>query len=156
MFGLINIHFMLKSLLNNKLKVVVGLILILLLILIRAFEDTLFYDPFLDYFKSNYQNTPLPKLNMIKLFFSLGFRYYLTSMISLGLLKLIFNDAKIMKFSIFLFSILGMILMISFFFILIKLGETNKMNLFYIRRFIIQPIFLILFIPAFYYQKKIK
>lgn len=147
---------MLKSLLNNKLKVVVGLILILLLILIRAFEDTLFYDPFLDYFKSNYQNTPLPKLNMIKLFFSLGFRYYLTSMISLGLLKLIFNDAKIMKFSIFLFSILGMILMISFFFILIKLGETNKMNLFYIRRFIIQPIFLILFIPAFYYQKKIK
>jgi exosortase F-associated protein len=147
---------MLKSLLNNKLKVVVGLILILLLILIRAFEDTLFYDPFLDYFKSNYQNTPLPKLNMIKLFFSLGFRYYLTSMISLGLLKLIFNDAKIMKFSIFLFSILGMILMISFFFILIKFGETNKMNLFYIRRFIIQPIFLILFIPAFYYQKKIK
>jgi exosortase F-associated protein len=147
---------MLKSLLNNKLKVVVGLILILLLILIRAFEDTLFYDPFLDYFKSNYQNTPLPKLNMIKLFFSLGFRYYLTSMISLGLLKLIFNDAKIMKFSIFLFSILGMILMISFFFILIKFGETNKMNLFYIRRFIIQPIFLILFIPAFYYQKKIR
>jgi len=147
---------MLKSLLNNKLKVVVGLILILLLIFIRAFEDTLFYDPFLDYFKSNYQNTPLPKLNMIKLFFSLGFRYYLTSMISLGLLKLIFNDAKIMKFSIFLFSILGMILMIGFFFILIKFGETNKMNLFYIRRFIIQPIFLILFIPAFYYQKKIK
>ena len=147
---------MLKSLLNNKLKVVVGLFLILLLILIRAFEDTLFYDPFLDYFKSNYQNSPLPKLNMIKLFFSLGFRYYLTSMISLGLLKLIFNDAKIMKFSIFLFSILGMILMISFFFILIKFGETNKMNLFYIRRFIIQPIFLILFIPAFYYQKKIK
>lgn len=147
---------MLKSLLNNKLKVVVGLFLILLLILIRAFEDALFYDPFLDYFKSNYQNTPLPKLNMIKLFFSLGFRYYLTSMISLGLLKLIFNDAKIMKFSIFLFSILGMILMIGFFFILIKFGETNKMNLFYIRRFIIQPIFLILFIPAFYYQKKIK
>ena len=39
---------------------------------------------------------------------------------------------------------------------IIKFGETNKMNLFYIRRFIIQPIFLILFIPAFYYQKKIK
>lgn len=147
---------MLKSLLNNKLKVIAGLFLILLLILIRTFEDTLFYDPFLNYFKSNYHNAPLPKLNIIKLFFSLGFRYYLTSMISLGLLKLIFNDAKIMKFSIFLFSVLGMILMISFFFVLIKFGESNKMNLFYIRRFIIQPIFLILFIPAFYYQKKIK
>lgn len=147
---------MLKNLLNNKLKVAAGLFLILLLVLIRTFEDTIFYDPFLNYFKSNYYNLPLPKLNIIKLFFSLGFRYYITSMISLGLLRLFFNDSKIIKFSIFLYSILGIILMISFFFILLKFGETNKMNLFYIRRFIIQPIFLILFIPAFYYQKKIK
>lgn len=147
---------MLKNLLNNKLKVAAGLFLIVLLIAVRVFEDTLFYDPFLDYFKSNYHNLPLPKLNMIKLFFSLGFRYYLNSMISLGLLRLIFNDAKIMKFSIFLYSVLGIVLMVSFFFVLVKFGETNKMNLFYIRRFIIQPIFLILFIPAFYYQKKIK
>lgn len=147
---------MLKKILNNKLKVAAGLLLVLILIAIRAFEDTIFYDPFLDYFKSNYYNLPLPKLNIIKLFFSLGFRFYINSMISLGLLRLIFNDAKIMKFSIFLYSVLGIILMISFFFILLKFGETNKMNLFYIRRFIIQPLFIILFIPAFYYQKKIK
>jgi exosortase F-associated protein len=147
---------MLKKILNNKLKVAIGLLLVLILIAIRAFEDTIFYDPFLDYFKSNYYNLPLPKLNIIKLFFSLGFRFYINSMISLGLLRLIFNDAKIMKFSIFLYSVLGIILMISFFFILLKFGETNKMNLFYIRRFIIQPLFIILFIPAFYYQKKIK
>lgn len=147
---------MLKKILKNKLKVAAGLLLVLILIAIRAFEDTIFYDPFLDYFKSNYYNLPLPKLNIIKLFFSLGFRFYINTMISLGLLRLIFNDAKIMKFSIFLYSVLGIVLMISFFFILLKFGETNKMNLFYIRRFIIQPIFIILFIPAFYYQKKIK
>jgi exosortase F-associated protein len=147
---------MLKNLLNNKLKVAAGLLLVLILIAIRAFEDTIFYDPFLDYFKSNYYNLPLPKLNIIKLFFSLGFRFYINSMISLGLLRLIFNDSKIMKFSVFLYSFLGIVLMISFFFILLKFGETNKMNLFYIRRFIIQPLFIILFIPAFYYQKKIK
>ncbi|MEC4003053.1 exosortase F system-associated protein [Flavobacterium sp. SUN052] len=147
---------MLKNLLNNKLKVVVGLFLIFLLIAVRALEDTLFYDPFLNYFKSNYTNTLLPKINTIKLFFSLGFRYYLNSIISLGLIRLVFNDSKILKFSIFLFSVLGIILMISFFFVLLKFGETNKMNLFYIRRFIIQPIFVMLFIPAFYYQKKIK
>ena len=147
---------MLKKILKNKLKVAVGLLLVLILIAIRAFEDTIFYDPFLDYFKSNYYNLPLPKLNIIKLFFSLGFRFYINSMISLGLLRLIFNDAKIIKFSFFLYSVLGIVLMISFFFILLKFGETNKMNLFYIRRFIIQPIFIILFIPAFYYQKKMK
>lgn len=148
---------MLKNILNNKLKLAVGLFLIVLLVAVRAFENSFFYDPFLGYFKTpNFKNLPMPKLNVIKLFFSLGFRYYINSIISIGLLRLIFNDAKIVKFSIFLYSILGVVLMISFFFIMMKFGETNKMNLFYIRRFIIQPLFLILFIPAFYYQKKIK
>jgi exosortase F-associated protein len=145
---------MLKKLLKNKTTLVFGLILLLLLVLIRAFENTLFYDPFLDYFKDHYTNLPLPKLNSIKLFFSLGFRFYLNSMISLGLLYLIFRDTKIIKFSIFLYSILGVITMVSFFFVLIKFGAEHKMALFYIRRFIIQPLFLILFIPAFYYQRK--
>ena len=147
---------MLKKMLQNKFRIIVGLVLVLLLILIRAFENQLFYDPFLSYFKSEYTNVAFPKINTIKLFLSLGFRYYLNSIISLGLLYLIFNEFKLVKFSTFLYVLLGSIVMISFFFVLIKLGESSKMTLFYIRRFIIQPIFLMLFIPAFYYQKKIK
>jgi len=147
---------MLKNLLQNKTTVFYTLILLALLVAIRAFENTLFYDPLLAYFKRNYMQTPLPKLNVIRLFFSLGFRFYLNSIISIGILKLIFNDSKVVKFSIFLYSVFGIILMVTFFFILLKFGETNKMNLFYIRRFIIQPVLLILFIPAFYYQKKNK
>jgi len=147
---------MLKNLLQNKTTVFYILILLALLVAIRAFENTLFYDPLLAYFKRNYMQMPLPKLNVIQLFFSLGFRFYLNSIISIGILKLIFNDSKVVKFSIFLYSVFGIILMVTFFFILLKFGETNKMNLFYIRRFIIQPLLLILFIPAFYYQKKNK
>jgi exosortase F-associated protein len=147
---------MLNFLLKNKTKVVFIVVLLSLLVVIRAFENTIFYDPFLDYFKMNYMNLPLPNTNIIKLFFSLGFRYYLNSIISLGLLKLIFNDNKIVKFSNFLYSVFVIIFMVAFFFVLIKFGETNKKNLFYIRRFIIQPILLILFIPAYYYQKKLK
>ncbi len=147
---------MLKKLLNNRIEIGIGIFLVGLLIAIRAFEDTLFYDPFLDYFKGNYNNSPLPVINPIKLFLSLGFRYYLNSMISLALLYLLFQDGKIIKFSTVLYMLFGTVLMIAFFFVLMKMGENNKMILFYIRRFIIQPIFLILFIPAFYYQKKIK
>ena len=147
---------MLTNLLKNKTKVFFGILLLSLLVAIRAFENTIFYDPFLAYFKSNYSHLPLPNINSIKLFFSMGFRYYLNSIISLGLIRLLFNDSKILKFSIFLYSIFGILFMVAFFFVLLKFGETNKMNLFYIRRFIIQPIFLILFIPAFYYQKKMK
>jgi len=146
---------MLKNLLQNKTKVFYILLLFSFLVAIRACENTIFYDPLIAYFKRNYMQTPLPKLNVIKLFFSMGFRFYLNSIISIGLLKLLFDDSKVVKFSIFLYSVFGILFMVTFFFIILKFGETNKMNLFYIRRFIIQPILLILFIPAFYYQKKI-
>lgn len=147
---------MLQQLLQNKKKVAQVSFLILLLILIRAFENTFFYDPFLNYFKSEYANLPFPEISVVKLFLSLGFRFYLNSVISLFLLYVIFNDGKMVKFSILLYMILGSILMISFFFVLNFFGEESKMTLFYIRRFIIQPIFILLFIPAFYYQKQIR
>ena len=145
---------MLQHLLKNKTYLSFGIILLLALVAIRAFENQIFYDPFLDYFKGNFTNNHLPKVNVVKLFFSMGFRYYINSMISLGILYIVFRDTKITKFSIFLFSLFGMVLMISFFFVMIKFGEANKMTLFYIRRFIIQPVLLMLFIPAFYYHKK--
>lgn len=147
---------MLKNLKNNKFEILLGIFLVGLLILIRTFEDDLFYDPLLKYFRYDFANMKLPILNPIKLFISMGFRYYLNSMISIGLLYLIFKDRKIVKFSMLLFIVFGSVLMISFLFTLHFFGEEHKMTLFYIRRFIIQPLFLILFIPAFYYQKKMK
>lgn len=144
---------MLKQLKKNGVRIGWGMFLLLLLVSIRAFEQTLFYDPFLLYFKQEFYTTPFPSINPIKLFFSLGFRYYLNSIISLLLIYILFKDSKIVKFSIFLYSMLGIFLMVSFFFVLTFFGKESMMTLFYIRRFIIQPILLILFIPAFYYQK---
>lgn len=142
--------------LKNKTSLFFIVVILLSLVAIRMYEDVIFYDPFLDYFKANYTSLPLPNYNPVKLFFSLGFRFYLNSMLSLGLLYLLFKDAKIIKFSTFLYVFFGSILMVAFFFMLKVGGAENKMALFYIRRFIIQPIFVILFIPAFYYQKRIK
>ena len=146
---------MLEFLKKNKSKVIYTALLILLLVLIRMFENQLFYDPFLNYFKSEYSNSSFPKFNIFKLFFSLGFRFYLNMVISLGLLYVLFDDRKIVKFSIFLFMLLGSVLLISFFFVLTFFAEESKMTLFYIRRFLIQPIFILLFIPGFYYQRRI-
>jgi len=147
---------MLQLLLKNKSTVLWSLFLIGLLVGIRLFEDQLFYDPFLSYFKSEFTHTKLPQFNVFKLFFSLGMRFYLNTVISLFLLYVIFKDTKIVKFSILLYMILGSILLISFLFVLNFFGEENKMALFYLRRFLIQPIFILLFIPAFYYQKQVK
>ena len=145
---------MLKIILNHKAQFFLGILIIGLLVLIRIFENNLFYDPLLKFFKGEFTNDKLPKMNQIKLFLSLGFRYYLNSMLSLALLYVIFKDFKILKFSTFLFILFGSILLIAFAFTLHFFGEENKMALFYIRRFIIQPLFLLVFIPAFYYQKK--
>lgn len=144
---------MLQNILKNKSKIGWSLFLLLLLVLIRTFEETLFYDPFLEYYKDEYSQMAFPKFNVFKLFFSLGMRFYLNTVISLMLLYVIFKDKQIIKFTALLYVILGSILMISFLFILTFFAEESKMTLFYIRRFLIQPIFILLFIPAFYYQK---
>ena len=146
---------MLQRLLQNKVKVLLFLGLVFLLVLIRSFEDALFYDPFLDYFKSDYTNKTLPVVNHWFLFLGLTFRYFLNTVISLFIIVVVFQDFELTKFAGFLYLLFFSILMLSFFVVLQYYGEANKMTLFYIRRFLIQPLFLILFLPAFFYQKQV-
>ena len=145
---------MLKKLFNHKIRIALALLLIVLLVLIRAYEDSLFYDPFLDYFKAQYYNLPLPKIENIQLILGFFFRYFLNTALSLALIYIMFKDIDAVKFASVLYLIFFVILLAAFFFILLNDGETHKMALFYIRRFLIQPIFLLLFLPAFYYQKQ--
>ena len=72
---------MLKNLLNNKIKVFVLLLLVLVLASIRIFEESLFYDPYLDYFKTDFTNFPMPVVDKLSLFLSLVFRYSLNSIV---------------------------------------------------------------------------
>lgn len=145
---------MLQKLLNHKVRIVLAILLVALLALFRAYEDNLFYDPLLGYYKSDYNNLPLPEMDYFQLFFGLLFRYFLNSSISLAIIYVLFKDIEAVKFASILYLIFFVILVIIFFFVLFYIGETNKMALFYVRRFIIQPIFLLLFLPAFYYQKQ--
>jgi exosortase F-associated protein len=145
---------MLRKILNNKIRLAQFLFLVGLLALIRAFEDRLFYDPFLDYFKSDFANLPLPIFNPFQLFFGLLFRYTLNTFVSLGIIYVLFKDVQMVKFALVLYYFFFMLLIISFFFIIYYVNGHNNLALFYVRRFLIQPIFVILFVPAFYYQKQ--
>ncbi|NDP21728.1 MAG: exosortase F system-associated protein [Paludibacter sp.] len=147
---------MLQKLLHHKVRIALAMALILGLVLIRAYEDSLFYDPFLDYFKSDYYNLPLPEIDNLQLFFGLFFRYFLNAALSLAIIYVLFKDIDAVKFASVLYLLFFIILIIAFFFVLFYTGETNKMGIFYTRRFLIQPIFLLLFLPAFYYQKQKK
>jgi exosortase F-associated protein len=145
---------MLQKLLNHKVRIVLAMLLILLLVLVRAYEDSLFYDPFLNYFKADYYNLPLPEIENVSLFFGLLFRYFLNTALSLAIIYVLFKDIEAVKFASILYLVFFILLVVAYFFVLSFYGETNKMTLFYIRRFLIQPIFLLLFLPAFYYQKQ--
>lgn len=144
---------MLQKLFKFKFRILLILILLFGLASIRAFENDLFYDPFLEYFKSNYQQTKLPEIDNFNLFIGLFFRYFLNSILSILIIHLVFIDLQIIKFASIVYFIFFIILILAFYLMLIYFGNNNKMTLFYIRRFLIQPIFLLLFLPGFYFQK---
>lgn len=127
--------------------------LVILLALVRGFESQLFYDPFLDYFKKDFNSLALPYFDVDQLFLGLLFRYAINMILSLAILYVIFKEIEMIQFSSILYGFFFFLLIISFFIVLTYASEYKEI-LFYIRRFLIQPIFLILFIPAFYYQKK--
>lgn len=130
-------------------------ILCLLLLLIRAFEDVLFYDPLLKYFKGDYKHFPLPEMDMMKLQINIVYRFVLNTGISLGIIWLFFKDKQILKLSVLLYGVLFLLLLIGFNAVIYTSeGVGNKLPLFYIRRFLIQPIFLLILLAAFCFQKK--
>ena len=97
---------MLKNLLNNKIRVFGLFLLVLVLASIRIFEESLFYDPFLNYFKADFTNFPLPDVEKLKLFVSLSFRYLLNSIVSIVFIQIAFKDLSFTKFASILFGIL--------------------------------------------------
>ncbi|UFH47716.1 exosortase F system-associated protein [Flavobacterium galactosidilyticum] len=144
---------MLQKTLNNKLRIVQLIILVVLLALIRAFENELFYDPFLAFFKQDFTNLSLPKVDSFLLFLGLLFRYALNTALSLGVIYIIFKEVTMVKFALVLYCFFFLISTIAFFYIVLFTTENYNWILFYVRRFLIQPIFLLLFIAGFYYQK---
>lgn len=143
-----------QTVIKNKVRLMQLLFLVLLLILIRAFENQLFYDPFLDFFKKDFTSLRLPALNSFSLFLSLLLRYTLNTSISLGIIYVLFKEPAMVKFAFVLYYFFFLILIVAFFYIVYFTSENHNWILFYIRRFLIQPIFLLLFVPGFYYQKQ--
>ncbi|MET0943841.1 MAG: exosortase F system-associated protein [Flavobacterium sp.] len=144
---------MLSNIRKYGFEILTAIFVVLCFGLIRTFESELFYDPFLKYFDSDFKNLPFPKVDVFKLFCGLFLRYFLNTILSLILIYALFRDGEILKFSTFLYLFFLVVLFVLFFAILNYFPDANWL-FFYVRRFIIQPIFVLLFIPAFYYQQQ--
>jgi len=135
-------------------KIIILVLLASFLVLIRMFENELFYDPLLSFFKSDYSYNSLPKIKSFKLLGNIAFRFLLNSIVSLGILWVVFKDKGILKLSVFLFGIIFCVLILAFGYLVFYSNSENFLPMFYVRRFLIQPILLLVLLPAFYFQKK--
>ena len=138
---------------NRVTKLVLVALLGCLLIAIRGFEDSLFYDPFLSFYKSTESDKLLPEFESFKLIANIAWRYLLNTTISLGILWVIFQKIEIIKITVLLYMVIFVALLLAFYFLASSEATGQHMALFYVRRFLIQPLFLLILIPAFYFQK---
>jgi exosortase F-associated protein len=127
--------------------------LFVILALIRVYENELFYDTFITFYKSHYSLDSLLNLDYTKLFLNTFFRYLLNAIISIAILYFAFKTKEILRFSVLFYSIGFTILISAYILIVLNLTQDIYQLFFYTRRFLIQPIFILLLLPAFYYQR---
>lgn len=128
-------------------------LLFFVLVAIRAFENNLFYDPYLRFFENDYLYIDNPRREVAKLVLFTSFRYLLNTLASIGILYLFFRDKSIVKFAVIIYAFAYTLLLIPFLYFVINPKQEDYYLFFNIRRFLIQPILLILLFPAFYYHK---
>jgi len=124
--------------------------------LIRVFENELFYDPFIKFYKQIHLAKSSPDFKFSKILLHTFLRYFSNTTLSIGILYIAFRKKEILRFSIAFYSIAFIVLISLYTVATINLNKELYQILFYIRRFLIQPIFILLLLPAFYYQRIIK
>ena len=121
---------------------------------IRYWQEQLFYDPLLHFFEGEYlQAISLPELDALKLHIHVILRFWLNAALSILILVVLFPKKEIFRITLLLYGCLFLLLIIAFVTIIGIYDAQWSMFLFYVRRFLIQPILLLVLVPAFYYQK---
>ena len=136
----------------NWLFVFVG---ILGLISVRFLEDKIFYDPFLEFFKADYKVAQVPDFIWGKLMLSHFFRFALNLIFSAIVVHFMFLNKKWTIQAVVLMVVAFLFFFPIYLWCLYSKMEIGSLFTFSVRRFVIQPIILLLIIPIFYYRKKL-
>ena len=138
---------------NKKKRIFLIGILFLMLVGVRILAQNYFYDPLIEYFQNDYLYHGIPELNNGKFWGFLFLRYLLNSSISLLIIYLAFYNMKVISFSVKFYGLAFLCLGLLFWVLLNCELSLGYRLTFYIRRFLIHPLFLLILLPAFYYQK---
>lgn len=123
------------------------------LIGVRALEDHIFYDPFLNFFHEADRNMPFPDFEWGKLIVNYLFRFILNLFFSCVVIHFWFKNRKwTVQGAVLILIIFGITFPIYLYCIYTQF-EIGYLFSFYMRRFVIQPLILLLIIPMFYYRR---
>jgi len=128
---------------------------ILGLVSVRFLEDKIFYDPFLEFFKADYKVAQVPDFIWGKLMLSHFFRFALNLVFSAIVVHFMFLNKKWTIQAVFLMAVAFLFFFPIYLWCLYSKMEIGSLFTFSVRRFVIQPIILLLIIPIFYYRKKL-
>ena len=124
------------------------------LIGVRMLEDAIFYDPFLNYFHEANKNMSLPQFEWWKLIVSHLFRFTLNLFFSCMIIYFLFKNREWTIQGAVLISIIFAITFPIYLYCIYSQFEIGYLFSFYMRRFVIQPLILLLVVPLFYYRKQ--
>lgn len=128
-------------------------VLVFLLIMVRAMEHHLFYDPLIDFFEGDYYKKAFPKIDFLTYGFHLFFRFTLNTLFSLGIIYTFFLNRNYTQFAAVFYAGVFVLATAAFYALLMGYDpQDHLLELFYIRRVLIQPLFLFVLFPGLYYQ----
>ncbi len=124
------------------------------LISVRMLEDRIFYDPFLGYFHEADKNAQFPDFEWLKLIANYLFRFSLNLILSAMIVHFAFGNRQWTIQAIVLMLIVFVLTFPIYLYCIHTKFEIGYLFSFYMRRFVIQPMILLLIIPMFYYRMK--
>lgn len=139
---------------NSWIRYAIAGIFIFSLMLVRAFETQMFYDPFLAYFKGDFYHKDFPDYDLTRVILNVSYRFVLNSLLSLLIIWFLFWNKKYVKYAVYILIGFFILLLPIYIFCIENQFQLGENFGFYIRRFLIQPYLLLILIPAFYYHQQ--
>jgi len=121
---------------------------------VRLLEGQIFYDPFLDYFHEANKNIEFPQFEWGKLIISHLFRFLLNLLFSCLIIQCLFKKRDWTIQGALLITIIFIITFPIYLYCIYDRFDIGYLFSFYMRRFVIQPLTLLLIVPVFYYRRQ--
>jgi len=133
-----------------------AVLIVILLVAVRIMEKEWFPEPLIDFFASDdYLTQALPAMGFADVF-NTFLRYAVNSVLSVWLLYLLFHDKELTRWAVKFYTVAGIILFILYLILLWTYSAGHYRLLFYTRRLLVQPLFLFILLPGFYFIRSLQ